>query len=285
MDGKYCVIIPSLRRATVLHDTVLSVLRQNVLPERILLAVTSQEDTLPETRELPLCDVFCSPPGWVSQLNAAVDRLPSALEMVTIVDDDVELSEDYCSNALSLFRTRKDIVLFDGLVLQDGDVTRERAKKLIGESVPNDFFAETRSSYGCNMNIRPSLFDHIRFDPAFVDRALYADFGFARRAAKIGTIGRAHACRCVHLMVQLCRLSGFRYGFAQIANPVHLYRDGSITLSELVLYFCGRSTAANLLGLLNPDSIDRIGRLRGNFKAIMMAVSGRCTPQAPTNIL
>ena len=38
--------------------------------------------------------------------------------MVAIFDDDVELSEDYCSKALAQFAKRDDILLFDGLVLK-----------------------------------------------------------------------------------------------------------------------------------------------------------------------
>ena len=75
-----------------------------------------------------------------------------------------------------------------------------------------------------------------------------------------------------------------RYGFSQIANPIHLYKKGSITLGELVFFFCARSTLANVLGLLAPKGIDRKGRLRGNLIAFKLAAFGRCTPDAIGNI-
>ena len=284
MDSGYCVVIPSTKRAGTLHKTVLSVLRQNVLPERIILAVTGEEDTLPETRGLPLCDVFLSPAGWACQLNAAVDRIPSGLRMVAIFDDDVELSEDYCSKALAQFAKRDDILLFDGLVLKNGNVTRNEAKELINASFADELFTETSLSHGCNMNIRRSVLDRVRFNSKMVADALYCDLDFARRVKKLGIVGRANACRCVHLSVQLARPPGMRYGFSQIANPIHLYKKGSITLGELVFFFCARSTLANVLGLLAPKGIDRKGRLRGNLIAFKLAAFGRCTPDAIGNI-
>ena len=162
MDPGYCVIIPSVKRAGTLHETVLSVLRQNALPELIILAATGEEDTLPETRRLPLCEVFLSPPGLARQLNAAIERIPAALRMVTILDDDVELSDDYCAKALALLDKRDDILLFDGLVLKNGNVTRNEARELINKSSADEVFTETSLSHGCNMNIRRRVFECVR---------------------------------------------------------------------------------------------------------------------------
>jgi len=280
MESKYFVIIPSLRRAESLHETVLSVLRQYPLPERIILTVTSEADTLPETRELPICDVIYSKPGLTGQLNAAIDKLPENIDMVTVLDDDVELSADYCSNAFCIFSEKQDVVLFDGNVLRDGGISRQEARLILEQSVEDRMFILRRGSYGCNMNVRRSLFNHLRFDPALVGGALMHDLDFARRAEKFGAVGRAKACRVVHLAVQTSRPSGVRYGFSQIANPYYFYKKGLISIYELLFFHCGRYFLANVIKIFRPSHVDRIGRIKGNLRAISLILTGRCNPKA-----
>jgi hypothetical protein len=75
------------------------------------------------------------------------------------------------------------------------------------------------------------------------------------------------------------RQSGLRFGYSQIANPVHLIRKGSYARSRAA-WLMGRNLAMNVLRALHPEAhIDRRGRLAGNFEAMRDLLRGRLAPE------
>ncbi len=75
------------------------------------------------------------------------------------------------------------------------------------------------------------------------------------------------------------RVSGERFGYSQIVNPLYLIRKGTVP-AAFALPLMGRNIAANLVRSMWPESyIDRRGRLRGNLIAIAHVLSGRIEPE------
>jgi hypothetical protein len=83
----------------------------------------------------------------------------------------------------------------------------------------------------------------------------------------------------VHLGVKRGRVSGVRFGYSQIANPLYLVRKGTGTgrwAANLIV----RNVVANAALSLRPEPhIDRLGRLKGNLIAAGHLMRGRCDPE------
>lgn len=123
------------------------------------------------------------------------------------------------------------------------------------------------------------VFQHaLRFNE---DLPLYGwleDLDFSRQMARFGRIMRASGPQGVHLAVKHGRVSGLRYGYSQIANPVHLYGRGLIPLN-IVLSHAGKNLLSNALHAFLPEPyIDRRGRLKGNILAVLHFFTGRLNP-------
>jgi GT2 family glycosyltransferase len=155
-DDTVAVIISSVNRPQTLHETLLSLLRQRRLPGQIILSVTGEGDVLPETRALPGVSVIHCGLGLTRQRNGAIDALAPAIELVSFIDDDVELHDDYLERVVNVFREQPEVVLVDGRVLADGrDIPRASAREIV--TAPRA--AESRPVraigpelvYGCNM--------------------------------------------------------------------------------------------------------------------------------------
>src|ERR1700731_4459632 len=118
-DDTVAVVISSVNRPRTLYETLLSVLRQRRLAGQIILSVPGEDDVLPETRALSGVSVIHCRLGLTRQRNGAIDALAPAIELVSFVDDDVELHDDYLERIVSVFREQPEVVLVDGRVLAD----------------------------------------------------------------------------------------------------------------------------------------------------------------------
>ena len=82
--------------------------------------------------------------------------------------------------------------------------------------------------------------------------------------------GRVVALRShigVHLGVKSGRVSGERFGYSQVANPIYLIRKGSVP-ATFALELMMRNIFANLVKSLWPEPyVDSWGRLKGNLLA------------------
>src|SRR3546814_15339565 len=102
------------------------------------------------------------------------------------------------------------------------------------------------------------------------------DVDFSRRLASQGRIVRWNLCRGVHMGVKRGRSPGKRLGYSQIANPVYMWRKGTLTASRACAQM-GRNIAANFVKNIMPEPwVDRGGRPRGNPLALQNGrASGR----------
>lgn len=104
------------------------------------------------------------------------------------------------------------------------------------------------------------------------------DIDFSRQLAAWGRVVRAEALMGVHLGEKRGRVSGVKFGYSQVANPIYLMRKGTVSIS-----FGGQTVVRNLLAnmvrSLWPESyIDRVGRLKGNFLALTDLLRRRLHP-------
>ena len=284
-------LICSYKRPAVLHDTVCSLLRQHYPPLEIVICCPSTDHILEETLALPIVRFVLSQRGSTLQRNAALDAVNPATDLVAFFDDDIELCPSYLSNMVSLFVAKSDIMLSSGYMIADGGrgeaVSRQEALALckLSESVINQSELFQTSpldyGYGCNMVVRSSRALSCRFDERL---ALYAwledsDYSYHCTRGCHPPVTNMLA-KAVHLGWRGGRISGLQMGYAQITNPVYLWRKaGVFTFRHLFIQYWMRCMIANCVGVIwGKAEDDRFNRLRGNGIALWRLATGKCDP-------
>lgn len=285
---KITIGIATAGRRAVLSETLLHLTRQDRKPDAILVCPSSPEDvdeTFAETLSVPVT-IVAGERGLTKQRNAILSAI-GAGDLLVFFDDDFLPQADFLANAETLFLKEGDIVVATGLVLADGIhgpgipvkegleiLTRDRAAGSQATLEP------VYNAYGCNMVFRLSAIeaDGARFDERLPLYGWQEDVDFCRRLARHGRIVRSGELRGVHLGNKRGRTSGLRFGYSQVANPLYLFRKGSVSL-RWTLHLMGSNVAANTIGSLRPQGlVDRRGRLKGNLIAFVDLLRGRIDP-------
>lgn len=276
------VVIPTKGRAQVLAGTLESIARQTLAPDQVIVSATCVADvpaTRPAIRNL---QAIFGLAGLTLQRNAARSRLHSDVKLVFLLDDDLELAEDYLEQMADVFQTHPEVALAGGTLLANGDITRVDAERLLARTpvqCPANL-EPARALYGCNMVVRAEIFRAVPFDENLRLVGWLEDFDWSVRVGKHGAVITCTAARAVHLKVNVSRSSGYRFGYAQVVNPYYLYRKGTIPrFGEVFARHWIRLLASNIAGLVSRDrEVDRFGRLRGNLHGFADLCCGYSDP-------
>jgi Glycosyl transferase family 2 len=286
------IIVSSLGRPKVLHETLLTLGLQTVSPNTILLSLCDAASVLEETERLPLVRIVHGPPGLTKQRNTALRYLPMDTKYVLFLDDDVELAPNYLESMGKLFDAHSDIVLASGAACAaDGPrlgraVTREEAVAGVAQHCCKEKVVESEGAYGCNMFVKRSLLEGERFDERLPLESWLEDYDFSVRCSRHGRVVWNHGTCVAHLGVQRGqRERGFSVGYAQIANSHYLWRKGVIaSLGNLLGKFWLPALRVSLQGAVHGkppwnERFDYKGRLRGNVRALFDAARFRLQPE------
>jgi glycosyltransferase involved in cell wall biosynthesis len=275
------VIVPTQGRRKTLGETVQSILRQTDIPDQIILSASEPADIDQELAANPRFVFIYGPRGTTQQRNRGIDRLDPKTEIVCMLDDDVELPEDYFASVKRLFESRADVIGFSGSVMTVDHKTRQEAQEILRQWKPEDRFGEGRIGLGCSMNVRRWVLDKVRFDERLALYGRLEDADFAAQTIHLGKQGTYFASRVCHLMEKQGRLPGKAYGFSQVMNPYYLWRKGSMpSFWEVVRAHWWIAFGSNTWGMVRPRRpIDHWGRLRGNFLAIWFILRGKVEPE------
>lgn len=285
---KIIVGIATAGRREVLSQTLLHLTRQDRKPDAILVCPSSPDDvdeTFAETLSVPVT-IVAGERGLTKQRNAILSAIDAG-DLLVFFDDDFLPQADFLENAETLFLKEGDIVVATGLVLADGIHGPGIPVKEGLEILERDRAAGSQATlepvynaYGCNMVFRLSAIeaDGTRFDERLPLYGWQEDVDFCRRLARYGRIVRSSDLRGVHLGNKRGRTSGLRFGYSQVANPLYLFRKGSVSL-KWTLHLMGSNVAANTIGSLRSQGlVDRRGRLKGNLIAFADLLRGRIDP-------
>ncbi len=275
-------------RREYLSETIDLLARQTRLPDRLLINPVSPLDLDPACMER-----FPAPSSVVSgQIGSSAQRnqiiaAAGEADVVVFFDDDFFACSDYLAEIEHLFLSHQDVVAVTGRPLADGingpGLSVAQAMSIISEagSAPDRTISDAYGTYGCNMAFRlQTLRQHaILFDENLPLYGWQEDIDFSRRLAPFGRIVRSEQLRGVHLGTKRGRTSGLRLGYSQIANPVYLVRKGTVSWQH-AWPLIWKLLAINLVRSLHPEPwIDRRGRLRGNFLALIDLARGRMSPR------
>jgi len=281
---KIGVIVATFGRAREAAELVRDLSAQTRLPDRVLFVVAREEDA-PEASDF--CEVLLSEKqGSCAQRNAGIDVLQDDVDALLFLDDDFVPHPTFIDVLVSVFEGDPGIVGVTGHVTADGvtgpGLSREEALASVAagpEKVADLPEFEPRwSLYGCNMAIRSAALGAARFDEGLPLYGWLEDMDLTCPLGKTGKLVQANRLIGAHRGVKNGRTPGVRFGYSQIANPVHLLRKG--TAPRRIMYEnMAWNLSANALKSLRPEPhVDRRGRLRGNLIALWHLLTGRCKP-------
>ena len=295
--GSISVVIASKGRPDFVTETIENLQRQTLKPKEIIVVVPSAED-LPAPQWGDDVKYIVGPLGLTAQRNMGIEAIPTNVRYVGCFDDDFELKSDYLEQAVAFMNTNVAVVGISGLILKDGAINREEAKRLIanyepGENLGGMFFSRGKHHilYGCNMVIRRGVLRYERFDENLPFYSYGEDYDLSIRLERYGIIGRFHGCLGVHLETPGGRVPEVLRGYSFVANNWYFRKKGVTHRSPLMSwirfwFICfGKSAWTSLSNLLKGDrSLDWRGRLKGQFLAVKDIFLGRCHPSRITEI-
>ncbi|MQB41509.1 glycosyltransferase [Rhizobium sp. ICMP 5592] len=279
------VIIATRGRPGVVSATVRHLLAtQTLKPEAVIVSCIDLADAGDLVGHSEVT-VVTGLPGLTTQRNTALLSLPEETEIVAFFDDDFIADRNWLAAAARSFRDDSQIVGFTGRVLADGvngpGIGFEEALRLVEAAPPSDWsWIEPYSPYGCNMAFRAQAIGETRFDERLVLYGWLEDRDFAAALAKRG--GRFVKCAeafGVHMGVKNGRISGERFGYSQVVNPIYMLRKGTMTGAKVANHIIC-NMAMNFTRAAWPEPfVDRRGRARGNLIAIADLLRGRLEPE------
>jgi glycosyltransferase involved in cell wall biosynthesis len=281
--------IATAGRREVLSATIAHLANQSRLPDALIVCPASADDLDGgKLEQFPgPSAVVVGPRGLCAQRNAILDAASDA-DVIVFFDDDFLPANSFLETVERLFTEHQEIVVATGKVLADGIhgpgiSLKDGLDILAADTPPSAGKAEMTpvyNAYGCNMVIRlaPVRAGRVRFDETLPIYGWQEDVDFCRGLARHGAIVNYTGLRGVHLGTKGGRVSGVRFGYSQIANPLYLVRKGTVSW-RWALNLMSRNCAANLAGSLTPPRlVDRRGRLKGNLMGFHDLVTGRLTP-------
>ena len=284
------VVVATAGRAELTALTANRLGRQTRIPDQIVVVGAGPEDTRGiEPGELPL-RVDHARKGSCSQRNHALDLVEETSDIIAIFDDDFVPAFDFLERAEALFAANPDVVGVNGRLIADGakgpGISYEAACEMAeADSLrPTGELIPLESLYGCNMVLRASAIQGLRFDENLPLYGWQEDTDFTFRLKARGKLVKAHELAGVHMGIKSGRTPGKKLGYSQIANPLYLLKKKTIP-PKLAYTLLVNNTLANLIKTFQPEPyIDRKGRLTGNLMAIRDAALGRVDPRKVVDI-
>lgn len=297
---KVAVIVASTNRGAEVGQLLRQLSRQSVKPCAVILSVTSDNDLPEDIADIEAhstCpDAGCGrlfiihgSKGLTSQRNRGLELALPMSDVVLFLDDDFLPARDTIFRVAKLFAENARIVGATGMVIRDGVTTGglnyddamvalKDFEAAAGE--PRIVNRRTDEVYGCNMAFRSSAVGAIRFDERLPLYGWQEDVDFAGQLLAKGDIVKTTAFSGVHRGVNKGRSPGFSLGFSQMVNPIYLTKKGTMRPLKAVTIITKNFLANHARSLWPESYVDRVGRMRGNWRGLIHLAGGRADPMA-----
>lgn len=280
------VAIATLGRAAQIGDTLAQLRAQTRPPDQIIISATTPSDCPAD--EPRVLKIFGSK-GLCAQRNRILEALPSRQGLLVFFDDDYLPSRFALERLDRFFAAFPAVVGANGHLIADGigalGISTDDALAAIRAydarlEEPEIVLQALRGLYGCNMAFRVEVIGETRFDERLPLYGWQEDVDFSARIGRRGVLVKTNAWAGVHRGVKAGRVSGVRFGYSQIANPLYLRRKGTLRTSE-AFSLIAKNIIANHIRCAWPEPwVDRAGRVRGNWRALRDLAGGALRPEA-----
>lgn len=297
------VIIATKGRSECLPPLLNWLGKQTLAPQTVVV-VGTQESDVATARGVslgPATDLrilISARPGLCIQRNVGLDALRGLGKLgadadpdsiVAFFDDDFRPAPDWLAECARLMTNSGSVAAVSGRVLADGvhgtpldetdvDAYFSGAKSPEPHWASGDEARELGSMYGCNMAFRSIVFSSSRFDENLPLYGWQEDQDMTGQARKWGRTMYHPKCRGVHLGSKSARVSGVRFGYSQIANPLYLVNKGTMSRRKTTQFVAKHLVANTVRSVTSRQVVDYPGRLKGNLLAIVDVVRGCCHP-------
>jgi GT2 family glycosyltransferase len=284
------IIIATKNRPEILAETLRSIDRQIRRGDHVYVSVSCLEDA----RDGDLAqgvNLLVGPPGGSAQRNTAIRQVPLDVEYIAFFDDDVELHPSYLEHAVSFLEKNPDVVAISGIMIADGNISREAARAFLEQDMTwmSDPSLRDRGPhhilYACNAVIRAAPLRETMFDENLPLYSYGEDYDLSLRLKRFGRVGRLSNAVGVHLQTQTARISGKRYGYAVVANNWYFIQKGVCHVAAPWSYvrfvvIVLKRLYTNLRSALSGQvQRDPWGQIQGDLLAIADIISGRSSPK------
>jgi GT2 family glycosyltransferase len=286
---KLVVIIATAGRAELVAQLLRHLETQTRAPDEVVLAAPDASHLDPYRPQRFAVSCMFGRLGLTAQRNLALELALGRSEVITFFDDDFLPANDYLERVQQAFAANPEwSVVFGhavhdgartpGLTFPEGLLKLRAAEQARSPQHPPQAFNHP-GAYGCNMSVRSKSVGSIRFDERLVLYGWQEDIDFTSQLRGSGRVVALNTLFGVHLGAKAGRVSGIRFGYSQVVNPVYLIRKGTMPVT-FALELMTRNLAANILRSLWPEAhVDRVGRLRGNLLAAYHLLKGKVEPE------
>ena len=220
--------------------------KQTRPPDFVLVAASGPNDVASGWADLRYGLIYAEK-GLTTQRNALLTAASKA-DIIIFFDDDFLPHPTYIEEVEKAHLNDDDIAMTTGFVMLDGIIGPGIAYDFALRRLQNSHKGTTDAqrlqssrtiynAYGCNMSVNAALARRhgVSFDVRLPLYGWQEDVDFSRRMARYGKIVQIPAARGIHLGVKKGRVTGVRFGYSQIANPLYLFRKGTINLKHFLV--------------------------------------------------
>ncbi len=227
--------------------------------------------------------------GLTAQRNLALECALDRADVITFFDDDFLPASDYLERLEAAFEEHPDWAMVrghavhdgangPGLTFEEGLAALQMAEARRSRPLP-EVICDQVGGYGCNMSVRAAHIGDLRFDERLVLYGWQEDIDFTSQLRSQGRLVSLSTLIGVHLGVKSGRVSGIRFGYSQIVNPIYLIKKGTLPI-RFAVGLMGRNLATNIVKSFWPEPyVDRRGRLKGNVLAACHLIQGKVEPE------
>jgi glycosyltransferase involved in cell wall biosynthesis len=286
---KTAIIIATKDRPEILMETLQSIRRQTRPAAHAYVSVSSLKDA-PSGHSAEEVIVLVGPPGGSAQRNTAIRQVSLDVEYIAFFDDDIELHPSYLEHAVNFLEKYPDVVAISGIMIADGNISREAARALLDQDTTWMSDPSLRDHgphhilYACNAVIRARPLRETMFDENLPLYSYGEDYDLSLRLKRFGRVGRLSNAVGVHLQTQTARVSGKRYGYAVVANNWYFIQKGVSHIAapwsyvRFVVIVLKRLYMNFKSALSGQVQRDPWGQLQGNLLALIDIIFGRSSP-------
>ncbi|CAH0342906.1 glycosyltransferase family 1 protein [Rhizobium sp. CECT 9324] len=269
---------PDVVSTTVRHFVATQTLR----PSSVIISCVVPEDA-GDLVALDGVRVVLGPIGSSAQRNTALTSLKDGTEIVAFFDDDFFADGEWISNAAQIFRDECNVASLTGDVVDyrfDGvGVGFQNALKDLKSIGARERWTEPCSPHRSSMAFRVGAIGDLCFDERLVLQSWLEAYDFGEQLALRGhRLVKSSGSAGLHLGIKTDWTNGECLGYSQIANPIHLFKKGTMTRRQVAICVL-RNVISNLRRELTPAHNGREkGKMKGNIRALIDAARGELAP-------